>query len=450
MNMSPGKPLRNHFARLGAMAALLVASSSLHADDYTWNANGGATWDTATANWTGAGATWVNGSGNNATFVDITPTAAGYTVNAGAAITAGTVKSTLASSTVQINGSATDVTTIQTTSDGGFDWYSVIAGSHDLNYSAASTSSNGRLNLKAANTYTGDTLLTGKATLTLGNSTGAPNNILPTGTTVYMDKGTQVLVFAAGTTQKIAGLVTTTTGTGTPTINNRVGAGKTYGLTIDTKASTTTSFNGTLKNQNGSTELLNLTISGSGTQTLAGTLSFYGTVAVSGGTLSLGSSLTNASSVTISGGTLTNSSNVTLGTGAVLMSSGALNILGTGTAGTVTVSANQNFTATGGTLNFDIGGSFDQIVGSGTGTFSLNGATLSISGLTSVAGSYQIFSGFSSGSVSNLTVTGLTNGLTGTLDGTGLLTVSAIPEPSVFAALAGLGVLGAAFARRRR
>jgi autotransporter-associated beta strand protein len=455
MKKSPNHPVIHTLALTCSLVTLLASPSLLRADDYTWNANAGGTWDTGTTNWTGAGSIWVNG--NNATFVDITPTPAGYTVNIGTAITAGTIKSNSASSTLQITGGTTDVTTIQTTSNGNFDWYSVITGTHDLNYTAVSTSGGGRLNLKSANTYTGDTRLTGTATLTLGNSSGAPNDILPTGTTVHMDKGTQMLVFGANTTQKISGLVSTGSGSGSaPIINNRVGAGKTYGLTIETKSSTTTSFNGTLRNQNGSTELLNLTITGSGTQALAGTLSFSGTATVSGGSLSLGSSLTNVSSVTVNGGTLTNSANVTLGTGTVSMSSGAINIRGTGTVGNFTVAASQNFTTTGGTLNFDLlgGSTVDQILGSGTGKFSLTDTTLALSGsFASVVGTYQLFSGFGgANSVSNLTITGLGSGLTGSLDTTGLLTIStaAVPEPSTFAALAGAAMLGFAAVRRRR
>ncbi|MFA6286507.1 MAG: autotransporter-associated beta strand repeat-containing protein [Opitutaceae bacterium] len=192
---------------------------------------------------------------------------------------------------------------------------------------------------------------------------------------------------------------------------------------------------------------------GNGTVTLNGTNTYTGLTDVQAGTLSLGNTdgLAATGSVTVSGGTLTSSvANVNLGTGAVSMSAGAINPEGTGTAGSFTLAANQAFSTTGGTLNFDLVSSvsFDQIIGSGTGTFSLTGSTLSLSGLTSVAGTYQIFSGFTSGSVSGLTITGLSGGYSGSLDNTGLLTI-AIPEPSAFAALAGALVLGFVAFRRR-
>jgi autotransporter-associated beta strand protein len=442
------------------LLALVATASTVHADDYTWNGNGAGTWNTSNTNWTGAGTTWINGSSNTASFGDITPTAAGYTVNLGTAITASAVTVNLASFTALFSGSALDVTTINTTNNGSIDMNSVLTGSHDLNYSAVSTNGGGRLNLKSVNTYTGDTKLTGTAALTLGNTTGSANNILPTGTTVYMDKGTQLLIFAGNTTQKITGLVSTGNGTGSDAlINNRVGAGKTYELTIETKAATTSSFNGTLKNQNGSTEILNLIISGSGTQALSGTLSFNGTVTVSGGTLSLGTTLTAANSVIVSGGILTNTANVTLGAGAVSMSSGEINIRGAATTGTFTVAANQAFSTTGGKLTFNIGTASDQIIGSGvSSTFSIGSGTelaLILGSGFSYANSYTLLSGFNSGSVAStgFTISGYdTTNYVASLSSTGVLSFSAasVPEPSTYAVLAGAAMLGFVAVRRRR
>lgn len=135
------------------------------------------------------------------------------------------------------------------------------------------------------------------------------------------------------------------------------------------------------------------------------------------------------------------------------MSSGAVTPGGVGTVGSFTVAAGQAFAVTGGTLNFDLlsSVSFDQILGSGSGTFSLTDATLALSGLTSVGGTYQLFDGFGGVNViTNLTITGLAAGWTADLDITGLLTVSAVPEPSAYAAIAGAVLLGVAALRRRR
>lgn len=453
-------------ARLASICSLIALLSSAlpsaqAVTSFTWNtgaagtpATGSGTWDTTLTNWTtDAGATkttWTNGS--DALFSGT----ASFTVTMGSGITANSLQMSTTTGVIQFgttsNTLALDVPTISLASAGNIDMFANLSGNHDLNLSAVAS---GRLNLKSANTYTGDTRVTGTAVLTLGNTTGSPSDILPTGTTLYMDKGTQLQMFSGGTTQKIAGLVGTGNGTGaTPIVNNRVGAGLTYGLTIETKASTTTSFDGTLKSN--STDILNLTIAGSGTQALTGTLSFLGTVTVSSGTLSLGSSLTGANSVTVSGGTLTNSANVTLGTGTVILNSGAINIRGTGTVGTLTLATNQNFTSGIGTLNFDLLGasSFDQIIasGSGTGAFNLTGTTLALSGsFASVVGTYQLFSGFGgTNNVSDINITGLGSGLAGSLDTTGLLTIAtAIPEPSTYAMLTGATVLGFVAYRRR-
>lgn len=185
----------------------------------------------------------------------------------------------------------------------------------------------------------------------------------------------------------------------------------------------------------------------------SGAKSYTGDTRISNGTFNLGVNLTGTNAVIVDGGTLTSSvANVDLGVGAVSLSSGVVDAGGTGSAGSFTLAANQIFTATGGTLNFDLISSisFDQILGSGSGTFSLTGTTLALSGLTSATGTYQLFAGFASGSVSGLTITGLDAGLTGSLDSSGLLTISAVPEPSSYAAFAGILSFAWIAARRNR
>lgn len=426
--------------RLLALATALF--SSAHAVPYTWNSTStGGAWDTTTAAWTTDGGatstTWVNG--NDAVFG---PFSAGVTIANAGTVTVGTLTTNGGSTIVFNGGGSLDVTNISTAgatgSNGSMDMFLKLTGSHDLNYSSTGTSGQqGRLNLKAAADYTGDTYLTGTAYLMSDNV----SNALPTGTTLNMTANTTFRLAKNNITQQIAGLA----GSGTITVTS---TGNT--LTISTKSGVTTSYAGSI----GSSTALNLVISGSGTQALTGSsLTFNGSTSVNGGTLSLGNNLTNTSSVTIGGGTLVSTAaNVNLGVGAVSMSSGAINVRGTGSVGKFTLAAGQNFTATGGTLYFDIGGTFDQIAGSGAGTFNLADVTLSLSGSTSVVGTYQLFSGFASGSVSNLTITGLGSGFTGVLDNTGLLTVSAsaVPEPSTFAALAGAAALGFVSLRRRR
>ena len=219
-------------------------------------------------------------------------------------------------------------------------------------------------------------------------------------------------------------------------------------------------MSGTIKDSSGSARNIALTKNTAGTLTLSGVLSYTGATNVNGGTLKLGSAsavnLTGTAGVAIAGGTLTNAAgNSNLGTGAVSMSSGAITPGGVGTIGSFTLAASQAFTTTGGTLNIDLSSSssFDQIFGSGTGSFSLTDTTLALSGLTSVAGTYQVFSGFAgTNTITNLNITGVGDGFTASLANTGLLTIAAssIPEPSSSAALAGAMLLGLAVLRRRR
>lgn len=225
-------------------------------------------------------------------------------------------------------------------------------------------------------------------------------------------------------------------------------------LTINGGNVTAASFAGVISGTGG------LVKNGAGVQILTGENTFSGSTVVNNGVLQLGSGsavgLANTSGVTLAGGTLVNGAgNSALGTGVVSMSSGAITPGGIGTAGSFTVAAGQAFSVTGGTLNVDLlsAGSFDRILGSGSGTFSLVDTTLSLSGLTSVGGSYQVFDGFGgSNVVSNLTISGVGVGFTASLDGTGLLTIvsSTIPEPSTYAALVGSALLGFVALRRRR
>ena len=83
----------------GFAAAIFVMAWRADAADYTWTGATSALWNTADANWTGAGTVWANGSANNAVFgsdgpktvaVDpvtlsnLTFTADGYTISGGA------------------------------------------------------------------------------------------------------------------------------------------------------------------------------------------------------------------------------------------------------------------------------------------------------------------------------------------------------------------------------
>ncbi len=168
-----------------------------------------------------------------------------------------------------------------------------------------------------------------------------------------------------------------------------------------------------------------LTQAGSGNLILAAGNTYTGTTTVSAGTLSLGAtnSLADTSNVILSGGTLaTNSFADTVGT---------LSLLGNAT------------------IDFTSGGSF-AFANSAAATWT-GGMTLSLT------------SGFVSGSSLRfgLDATGLTGTQLGQISAAGfdsfslnssgfLVGAATIPEPSTYAALAGLGALGLAVLRRRR
>lgn len=438
---------------LASAVALLAALPSVSAADYTWNLSTGGVWDTTTANWTGAGSTWVNGSDNTASFPTFDSTSQIYL---GTNIVAGTLQ-TNGGSTVHIRGGdnnyTLDVTTITTagSSGGSIDMYARLTGNHGFTLHSAGT---GRLNLKTAADYTGDTLLTGSAYLLID---GAGNNLLPTATNVTLNTGTTLRFGLNGNaSHQIVSL------SGAGTILSQGGTAdnvRTHTLVINTSSANTGEkrFTGTLNN---TTSILALEIAGTGTQIISGSAKNYsGATTISGGTLVLGANLTNTSSVTISGGTLASEGVASrqLGAGAVTLTSGSIRPGTFGHAGKFTVAANQDFIATGGILFFDLGSgaadTFDQILGSGTGTFSLANATLALNLLSGFdyGTSYSIFQSFAGGSVSNLSITGYdTSTWLASLSNAGVLSFAAIPEPSSLAALAGLGMLGLAVVRRRR
>ncbi|MFA6960982.1 MAG: autotransporter-associated beta strand repeat-containing protein [Opitutaceae bacterium] len=440
MKTHPSRPVACCLVSACILAALVSSAPVLHATVYTWVPTTGGAWDTATANWNDGttNTTWGDGSGNSVVFNGFSA-AATVTQSANWTLSSLTLNSTGGTSTLTLNGGKSlDVSSI-TTASAAIDMYSKLTGSHGLTYTSTG---GGRLNLKVANDYTGNTTLTGSAYIL----SDTVNNALPTATT--LDIGSSATFRLTNSKSQQIGLLT---GSGT-VVSQASAAGNVNTLTINTANGANGTFSGTIKVNNTANDTLNLTVSGLGTQILTGTNSYNGATLISGGTLSLGSNLSATSSVTISGGTLTSTvANVKLGVGGASMSAGTITPGGTGTVGTLTLAASQAFATTGGTLNFDLLGSssFDQIISLGSGAFSLTDTTLALSGLTSVTGTYQLFSGFTSGSVSGLTISGLADGFAGSLDTTGLLTVSAIPEPSTYAVLAGTAFLGFAVMYRR-
>lgn len=264
------------------------------------------------------------------------------------------------------------------------------------------------------------------------------------------------------------------TGSGTSqTVNSLTGnsTGKVWGRqaasSLKINGAATTLYAGTIVNDSGKVQ--SIEVAGSGQLTLTHTtgLTYNGTTTVSGtGTLKLGAgaNLTNTNGVVVSGGTLTSTGgNINLGVGAVSLSAGAITPAGIGTAGSFTLAANQIFSTTGGTLNVDLGTAFDKIIGSGTGTFSIGSGTtlaLTLGDGFNYLNSYNILGGFAGGSVSatGFSITGydtahylatLGDGSNGTTLGSLSFAAISIPEPSTYASVAGLAGLGFLALRRR-
>ncbi len=427
-------------------ASGLLAISGLNADTLTWN-TGAGTWNTSAANWTSTSgpSAWVQGSDavftgfGAATSITVAP---GMILNS---LTLTGTTSTLNAATINFLGSGAtlDVSTINTgtvtgSSTTSIDMNAVLTGNHGLTLTTTATNSNsaGRLNLKTQSTYTGDTVLSSNSYLL----SDWVSNALPTGTTLIMSTGSILRINKVNITQEIAGL----SGAGTVQASS---SGNT--LTIRTKSGVTTAYSGSISSSTG----LNLAIAGSGTQTLSGSnLNYNGTTTVSSGTLLLEGSLNTTSSVTVSGGTLnSNLSNVNLGAGAVSMSAGTIDINGSA-AGKFTLAAGQNFTTTGGAIKFDLGTGTDQIAGSGIGTFSLTDTALALTlgAGFSYANTYTLFSGFTSGSLSGVSISGYdTSNYSASLNNAGVLSFTAVPEPSTMA-LGAIGVALIAFRLRRR
>jgi autotransporter-associated beta strand protein len=424
---------RTRLAALSTFVLLsLIPAPLIHAaSTLTWATSASGTWDTSNASaWNPGPVAWSSatnttdiasfGSGPTYTVTLATNTPVylgGITVVTGGDVIIGTA----VGSSLNLNGSAINAV-------GSLTVNTVINGSSGLTKTGGGT-----LFLAAANTYTGGT------TLSAGQITLKVSNAINTTTALAMSSGTNFTM--QGFSQTLSGL----SGAGTV----RTTSASTSKVTIS--GGTTDTFSGSISDGATGGVALSFERGGTGTTNLTGTSSYRGTTTVSGGVLALGSNLSGTSSVTVSGGTLTSSvGNVNLGLGTVSMTGGVISANGT-SIGSFTLASGQNFTATLATLNFTLGASntSDQIIGSGL--FDLSNVTLALDGTTSVAGSYTLFSGFTGGTniVSSVTITGLAGGFTGSLGTNGVLTVSAIPEPSTVATLLGVAALGIAVLRRR-
>lgn len=442
---TPRRSLFN-LATLLAIGATLPQVSP--AASFTWTGSANNTWDLTSTNWKD-GVTdptvWVNASGastNDAAFASATTVTVGSTTisvrnisSAGnTTISGGTIR--LDSSAATNNGSG-NLGPVLSTSSGVLTVSSVVTGTRGLGVSG------GTVVLSGINTYTGNTLVS-NGTLKLGIS-----NALPT--------ATSLITFGSGRTFDLGGFDQTVA-----SIQGSNG----FILNSGTTTSTLT-INGSANTSSGQAirNATNLVRAGTGTTTLTGSqgaLNYTGSTTISSGSLLLSTSasgLTATSAVSVEGGSLISGNaagNLALGVGNVTMSAGTINPGGVGASAAFSLAANRNFTTTGGTINIDLNtsGALDQFFGSGTGVFSLTNTTIALNLVSwtpaDYSETYAILSGFSGGSISNLTITGYDSAnYTASLSNTGVLSFTAVPEPTA-AAFLGATALSLVLARRRR
>lgn len=471
------------------LTAALGATSSASAITETWDtstsagiqtANGTWTWNIANILWTtDGGATnvgWTNG--NDAALA--VPSAVPFISIGNDAITAGTVTVTgggtpvlqgnlnnLSFTQIDINTSGAGKLAIYGTS--GSPGKTLTGGTINISNGATLFAGNISPIIASNITVTGTGNSEGLGAIRLREDAKISGNVTLNGNSnlgVDANQAGEISGKITGTfsiTKVVAGklvLSGTNDYTGTTTISAgtlQIGNG---GTTGSLSASSAITNNGTLTFNRSNTltqgsDFANaiggsgaVTQAGSGTTVLSSTNNYTGITTVTAGTLQAGNvSALGSGTVNISGGNLTTTV-TNLGTGALSLTSGSLTLNGIG-AGTVTLGLNKDFTMSGGLWSLDLAAGLDQIIGqsSGTADFVISGGTLNLGGGSINYGTtYQLLTGFTTGSVSGLTISGYdTANHTAMLSNTGVL--SFVPEPSV-ALLGGLGLL--AMLRRRR
>jgi autotransporter-associated beta strand protein len=196
-----------------------------------------------------------------------------------------------------------------------------------------------------------------------------------------------------------------------------------------------------------------VTKSGAGVLTLTGTNTYGGATTISAGTLKIDGSINNSAVSVASGGTLAGSGSA----GATTLNSGGFISPANGSIGNLSL-ASLTFNG-GGTLNLGLGSgtSSDSLTIAGAFTKGSVGQYTIDFGNTGTAGNTYTLATFGSSTFSSgadFTFANLASGVTGTFNlGTNDLTfttTAAIPEPSTYAAILGIGALGFVIYRRRK
>ena len=353
---------------------------------------------------TATGSTTINAGGITAGNVNALPSGA-IVLNNDAAITI-TQNSGQTINNVTVNGT-NSITATNNTSN-VFSLGNITGGSGTLTYSTRFV---GDLTGSWAG-FTGTIALGGDAGYRLfGSATGS--------SAVTLDLGTRGISVRSGQTAITLGALVGAAGSTLSGSTGGTGNVQNVGYTIGGK-DIDTLFAGVIQNGGGATALTKV---GTGTLTLSGANTYTGATTVTAGTLALGANdvFANASPITLNGGTL---------------AAGTF----TDTLGTLDLDANSSITlGVGGSLFF----ADSSALSSAWGSFNL-----SIGGSFVNATSIRFGSSSASLTPAQLALISI-NGQSAIIDNDGYL--SAIPEPSTWAALAGLyGLAFAAAGRRRR
>jgi autotransporter-associated beta strand protein len=318
---------------------------------------------------------------------------------------------------------------------------SAIVNNSATNLTSLTKAGTGSWELNGLSTYTGATSIqagtltvSSLANLSTASALGAPTSVANGTVALGSTTNTGTLVYTGGTTStnRVINLAGTTggavldaSGTGPLTFTSAftaTGAGSKL-LTLTGNNTGANTIAGAIVN-NSATNLTRVAKTGDGTWVLSGANSFTGNLTVSAGTLRLGAN------------------GVLPDTAPVILAGGTLDVSGrTETAGTLTLTA---------PATIDFGASAAAIVFAASNGLTWSGATLTISNYGTGVDSLRF-----GANASALTATQLGKfrfadygNVSGQIDAFGVVTP--VPEPSAFAALAGLAALGGALWQRRR
>ncbi len=343
----------------------------------------------------------------------------------------------------------------------------LISGAIGKNAAGGSASTNGNfsysgsgiLTLAGANTFGGSIGVSGGGTVSVSNlSTATPTSIsffrigggtsTSTGRLLYTGSGeTYNKQIGVGTAVGDSVGIIDQTGTGQLTLSGGVTASHSGNKTLILQGSTNGAVAAITKGLSTSFALIK---QGAGTWSLSGVNDFTGTTTVEQGTLTLTGSLASTRIAVGNGATFdfqksgTNvlTRNFTLTEGASLIGSATNSFASSGTTtlaadlsdGFTAITLGATFTASG-ILNFDL-------TNISEGVYGLFSGTTPTGAFTSVVGT---------GFITADNFTGTVNGFNYSFNNSSnTLSISAVPEPATYGALAGLGILGFAVYRRRR